>query len=522
VTFATSRIETAVSADAYAARARARNILVCAGVLLLTVASTGAMLRFGAKPALVAPLAVGLVAAAVLARPVIGLYLLLSGALLFEQFAVSGVSSITSELRFFENLSSFTDFPLRLSLADVLIVLVLVSLLLRRLTGTADRLRGGPLLWPVLGYGAVFILGLGIGIARGASWNDLAALAELRAPVHLCALYFLTANLVRTSGQAWVVLRILVAVTAIKAVQGLWTFQDLRSSGIAFETVTPHEEVLFFNLVPILALAMLVLGVRTSLRRWLLLLTPVALAIETVTQRRVGFVALAAGVAITLLLLRAERPRRTMLVMGVGAVVLSAYAALAWNDPGWIAEPLRPLRSIVASQDLSERDRLSNLWRSIENANIAFTISQLPLTGVGLGQQYLFQQEPQALDAFVYWRYITHNAIFWLWLKAGVLGFFAFWFLVGQAILVGGGFFRRLARPELKIIAIVPVALVAMQVVFSSVDLGLHYSRTMIVLGVALGLLAQLGAYAERNPAEASRAVSALGLRPTADGRRGT
>ena len=38
-----------------------------------------------------------------------------------------------------------------------------------------------------------------------------------------------------------------------------------------------------------------------------------------------------------------------------------------------------------------------------------------------------------------------------------------------------------------------PVLLIVIQVVFSSVDLGLTYSRTMIVLGVSLGLMAYLG-----------------------------
>jgi len=43
-----------------------------------------------------------------------------------------------------------------------------------------------------------------------------------------------------------------------------------------------------------------------------------------------------------------------------------------------------------------------------------------------------------------------------------------------------------------RLVALVPVVLIAIQVVFSSVDLGLTYSRTMIVLGVSLGLTAYL------------------------------
>jgi hypothetical protein len=491
VTLAVVRSAGALSSNSYARRALLLRVLACAGVLLLAAVHTVAMLRLGAQPTLIAPLAVAIVVAVVLARPVAGLYFLLGGAVLFEQWGIAGVSPPTSALRFFENLTSYTDLPFRLSLADLLILLVLASWLLRRLTGAAEPVRGGPLGWAVLAYGAAFLLGLGIGIARGGSWNDLAALAELRAPVHLCALYFLTVNLVRTPAQASLVLRILVSLIAVKAVQGLWNFVELRDSGVAFEAVTSHEDVLFFNLVPILALASVVLQVRTPLARGLFLLLPLVLVVEALSQRRVGFVALGVGITIAFVLLLAERRRRTVQVLAVVALVLLAYGGVAWNAPGTIGQPLRALRGLVAPEDISERDRLSNYWRQIEDANISFTISQLPLTGVGLGQEYLFQQEPPPLDGFVYWRYMTHNAVYWLWLKAGVLGFLVLWVLVAQGILVGGALFRRL-RPELKVLALLPVTLIAMQLIYSSVDLGLTYSRPMMVLGVALGLLAPL------------------------------
>ncbi len=505
MTVAAARGTGAPSSGAYARPARAWRLLACTGALLLAVAYTAAMWRFGVQLGLVAPLVVALLAAVVLARPLIGLCLIVGGALLFEQWGIAGVTPITYELRFFENLSSYTELPLRLSLADLLILLVIASWLVRRVGTAGARVRGGPLAWPVLAYGAVFILGLGIGIARGGSWNDLAALAELRAPIHLCALYFLTANLVRTPRDASILLWVLVALVAVKAAQGVWNFLELRDSGVPFEAVTSHEEVVFFGLVPILALASLVLRVRSNLGRWLVLLTPPVLVVELLSQRRVGFIALAVGIAMTVLFLAAEHPRRTALVIGISALVLSAYGALAWNAEGTIGQPLRAVRTVVAPEELSARDRQSNYWRDIENVNIAFTISQLPFTGVGLGQQYLFVQEPPPLGDFIYWRYMTHNAVYWLWLKAGVLGFLALWFLVAQAILVGGALFRRLRLPELKLIALLPVTLIGMQVVYSSVDLGLSYSRPMIVLGMALGLLAPLAARASEEasaPAE--------------------
>jgi len=178
---------------------------------------------------------------------------------------------------------------------------------------------------------------------------------------------------------------------------------------------------------------------------------------------------------------------------GVGALALAAYVGVFWQQSGPLGEPTRALRSVVDPSALSTRDQLSNRWRDIENRNIAFTIRQLPATGVGVGQQYLFQQEPPGLlGGFAYLRYITHNAILWLWLKAGPLGAFALWFLVARVSLVGSAMFARLRDPEARWLVTAPVALMVAQTVFSAVDQGLTFSRPMIVLGVTLGMTAVL------------------------------
>jgi hypothetical protein len=228
----------------------------------------------------------------------------------------------------------------------------------------------------------------------------------------------------------------------------------------------------------------------------LLALQPVILAAELLTTRRVAFVALAAAVVVVALMSFVDRPRATLLVMGVGALAFAAYTATFWDYQGFVAQPVRVIREVVDPYSVSGRDKGSNWWRDIENSNIAFTVRQLPFTGVGLGQQYLFEQEPPALTNFVFWRHITHNALLWLWLKAGPYGAFAFWLLVAQVLVVGLQLYRRLDTPILRLAASFPVLLTVTQVVFSSVDLGLTYDRTMTILGVALGFAAPLSAWA--------------------------
>jgi len=81
----------------------------------------------------------------------------------------------------------------------------------------------------------------------------------------------------------------------------------------------------------------------------------------------------------------------------------------------------------------SERDRLSDDWRILENQNITLNIQSAPITGLGFGRPYRYFVPQPSLDdtGFVYWSYITHNAIFWVWMKMGLLGFISFWYLMG-------------------------------------------------------------------------------------------
>src|SRR5207302_4550200 len=137
------------------------------------------------------------------------------------------------------------------------------------------------------------------------------------------------------------------------------------------------------------------------------------------------------------LLSLAGTPRRGLAFATVGALLLGVYILLFGQDSGALGQPIRALRSVIDPSEVGVRDQLSGAWREIENRNIEYTMQQLPLTGVGLGQQYILREEPPPLWGFTYLRYETHNAVLWLWLTAGPLGGFALWFLVGRVLLLG-------------------------------------------------------------------------------------
>jgi len=480
------------SSDLYAARVRHAGLALGSIALALAIACAGAIVATGGDLMLVAPLAAAVIVVLVMAHPVVGVYLLFGAALLFEQFPIAGVDTITAQSHVFQNVSAYTPLPIRLSIADLLLLLTAAGLLVRRLTGAHERLRLGPLGWGIAAYAAAFVLSGLIGVARGGMDLEV-GMNELRAPFELCAVYFVTANLVRERGQIGVLIWMFVTIVGVKALQGIVNYQDAPGwSSYDAGAVTAHEDVVFFDATVALAIVMAVLGIRTKLFWVLLALQPVILTALLLDQRRTGFIALAAVLLVITILLIFANPKRGLLLAGVAGVAALSYIALFWDASGPLAEPVRAIRSVVDQQSVSARDQSSSEWRQIENRNIAFTIGQLPLSGVGLGEKYLVHVQPPPLYDFIYWQYITHNALLWLWLKAGPVAALALWTVVARALLVGTAIFVRGRDARVRWIAALPVALVVSQIVFSSVDLGLTYSRSMIVLGAVLGLLTYL------------------------------
>jgi hypothetical protein len=485
-----------VSAPSYAAArepavqgAPRQPLALTTAALTIAVAYAFAIVNSDGNALLVVPLVAAIVVIGVFAHPAIGMYVLFGSAILFEQFTIAGIVPFTYLVRFFVNVNAYTPIPIRLSIADLLMLLTAAALVVKQLRAQGGRLRGGAFGWAVLGYVGVFVVGTVIGVTRGGAWNADVALAELRAPFQLGLTYFLTANLVRDARQLSLFMWLFVLASSVKAVQTILNFNEASNLSYTLRTFITHEDVVFIGVAIVLALVAVVLGMRTRLARVLIALLPLLVVAEMVANRRVGLIALGVTVIAIALMALFTHPRRVVVLGACASVALAGYALFFWDATGPIAEPIRALRTVFDSSATSLTDQYSSAWRDIEHQNIAYTMSEVPLTGVGVGQRYFFERQPDEIP-FAYWRFITHDALLWLWLKAGPLGAFALWFLVARAALVGASLFRRVGDPSVRWVVALPVALIVMQVVFSSVDLGLTYSRTMIILGASLGLAA--------------------------------
>src|SRR5213594_1779010 len=229
---------------------RPRPTALVMGALALVLASfyAVAIVATEGQPMLLVPIVGAVVGLLVITRPVTGVYLLFGAALLFEQADVPGIAPLTDQSHVWQRLDAYSSIPLPLSIADLLIVLTLATLLVHRVIGRHAPLRLGPFGWAVIGYGAVFVVGMAFGIARGGPWNLNASLAEARAPLHMCLLYVLTANLFRSRTQMTVLVWLLTALVGVKALQAIWGYAEGLSQAYALEAVTVHEDVVFFDL----------------------------------------------------------------------------------------------------------------------------------------------------------------------------------------------------------------------------------------------------------------------------------
>ena len=181
---------------------------------------------------------------------------------------------------------------------------------------------------------------------------------------------------------------------------------------------------------------------------------------------------------------------RVLPASAVLSLLVVSYGAMFWHAEGPLAMPIYAFRSVI---EPDQKKVTSNLFREVENINIEHTIQRSPLFGLGFGQRYFMWIEVPSLDGdFTYWRYITHNAIYWVWIKLGAIGFVAFWYLIGAGLVLGCLVFRRLPSGELKAVTLMVVRLIAMQTIFSYGDMGLTSGRNMAYIGAWMGVLASL------------------------------
>ena len=172
--------------------------------------------------------------------------------------------------------------------------------------GRANQLRLGEFFWPLLFLSGMVLLGLFRGMNSGG--DGLIGFREIRALLYLLPMYFLTVNLVRERRHFNQLAVVLVLAVSAMAAGAMWTHLALVRTG-TFQGIIDlgfaHENAIFAGLVVIFMVAMMVWGKGFGPRFILVLPGVLALAAILVMKRRVGLIALDAGlVLLGLVLLR--------------------------------------------------------------------------------------------------------------------------------------------------------------------------------------------------------------------------
>ncbi len=425
-------------------------------------------------------------AAAILYQPRYGIYLILF-------FSLVGDKGLMPAYPFQLDFSSqesllFLDRRLIFSPLEVYLVLTLVVWLVR--DGILRRLRiyRGELFWPAMIFMAFVIFGLAYGLGRGGSVN--VGLWEARPIFYLPLMIVLASNLLTKRSHILTVIGMAMAALFIEGLVGVFLYYTTWRTNPAINPAVIMEHSAAIHMNTVFALCMALWLYRGPLKARLLMLViamPILFTYLIIQRRAALFGLLFALVCMAFLLYRENRPVFWIIVPTV-ALLFTIYTIVFWNDPGSLGFAARAVKSQLAPQQASLRDQQSDNYRLVENYDIRYTIRQAPLTGIGFGQMFIMKIPLPDISFFVWYRYITHNSIGWIWMKTGVGGFIAMLFLVGLAIMSGLRVLFQMPDGTMRAVVLTAVLYILMHFIYAYVDISWE-SRSMVYLGLMMGII---------------------------------
>lgn len=430
-----------------------------------------------------AVVALGLVAA-IAYRPRYGIYLMLFAALMGDSLLLPAypfVKNFSSAESLLYLHSSLIFSPLELSL-----VLVLVLWLGKAAMRRQVKFITGTLFGPAALFMLFLIFGLLYGLGTGGNVNI--ALWEVRPIFYLFLMLIFVSNLLEKPAHFSTMIWASMIGLAIEGLVGsYYTIAVLGMNLSLVERITEHSAAIHMNTLFVLLAASWLYKASPTKRWLLLLLTPPVLLTYLATQRRAAFLSLGIALVLMSFLLYKENRRLFWQLAPVAALVGMLYIGIFWNSNSALALPVQALRSVIAPQQ-GTHDALSNLYREIENDNVSFTIGMAPLTGVGFGNKFYIIRQMPDISFFVWWEYIVHNSIFWIWMKTGFFGFLTMLFLIGTSIMTGTRLLHRLQDRDQKAIALTATLYVVMHFLYAYADMSWD-NQSMVYMGAMLGVI---------------------------------
>ncbi len=454
----------------------------------ITVVVALSMLRSGANSSSIGWLIYLFGAAAIIFRPRYGVYLIIF-------FALAGDSSLAYWYPFVKNLSSgeslfFVHDALIISPAEIYILITLLAWLGRGVVQRQLNFYASPLLWPALIFSSFVIFGLGYGISRGGAINI--ALWEARPIFYLPFMLLLTSNLINTRKQVKILMWAIMIALFIEGVGGMYTFFAVYKMDLSLiHSLTEHSAAIHLNSLYVYLIALWIYRGSLGKRLVLLAMVPPVLLTYLAAQRRAAFVALIIALILIAIILFQVRRLAFWLIVPPVAVIGLLYVAAFWNSTGALGMGAQAVKSVIAEDHASLEDQRSNLYRDIENINSSYTVRKKTLTGVGFGNKFYVLVPLPDISFFIWWEYITHNSIIWIWMKTGVGGFASMIFMIGMSVMVGMRALWRMTDGYLSAIVLTAVLYLIMHFIYAYVDMSWD-NQSMLYVGTMMGLIGSI------------------------------
>lgn len=468
-------------------RVAVRRIVLGTAGLAVVLGATGIFLNAAVGTLLVL---VGL-AVWVWRAPVRSLYLMAGACALVQEFPLGFPDSLTDKIPLWRNLdSSGSGVPVGLSPFDAILGMVIVIAALRGLFAGRLRLSAGRLNAPYYLYGGALLFGLLNGLMTGGQLN----LAEwaLRPQFYGLLVFLVASAVLRERRQLVTLVVVFVTAEIMTAILGDWRYLfTLQRSVAAIQSLLAHEDSYFLLLLVVVIGSALVWARGPRTRLLLLLLAPLPVLALIENNRRAGIDAAAITFIVFMVLVIRYRPRARKWAIPIAALGTGAYAAIvasSWNAQfGTRAALVSPVRSVLGQA--SKRDLSSDAYRIAENANLAFTYHLSPITGWGLGKDFL-APVPMVNIGNIYSLYLLlpHNSLLWVPMALGGIGMVAFWALVGCAVMESIHAMRTPGDRLVQAAGLVCACGVVAELCFAYADLQLMNPRNMVTFGMLLGI----------------------------------
>jgi hypothetical protein len=483
--FQTLTFEPQLQSLANVDRAATRRWLIWFGVLIGLTALIGAMLLPGEpSPAAIGWVLYALALIAIIYEPRYGVYLMIF-------LSLYGDILIAPWYPFNKNFSSreslfFVNKALIFSPLEVMLVVTLLAWLIGGWMRRKIDFVTGPIFKPLMLYAGFIVFGLLYGLGRRGNVNI--ALWEARPIFYLFAIVILASNLLRKREHLNHALWAAMLGIFFESFAGIsHLLIDLKGSLAGVEAIGEHSMSIHENTLFIFLIAAWLYRASPTKRLGLLAMAPTVLWTYAANQRRASYIGLVIALALIFLVLFKVNRKMFWFIMPPLAAAGVLYTIIFWNASGPIAQPARAIRSVIAPVKDGRDDR-SNVYRVIENLNTDYTIHRQTLTGVGFGQKFLVVVPLPDISFFIWWEYITHNSIMWIWMKSGIGGFFAMVFLVGYALFIGARALWRVPRGDLSAIVLTANLYIVMHFIYAYVDMSWD-TQSMLYIGLALGII---------------------------------